>query len=99
MRLIDADELKRKAQRVATESWKMKVTARTETVLNQFIDWIDNAPTIQSEPHEIGYSECANVMLKMWIDNVLTDGEYNRIMDKLNTHWTERSKKHVNVNT
>lgn len=49
MRLIDADVLKRKAQRVATESWKMKVTTRTETVLNQFIDWINNAPTIQLE--------------------------------------------------
>lgn len=49
MRLIDADALKRKAQRVATESWKLRVTASVETVLNQFIDWIDNAPTIQPE--------------------------------------------------
>lgn len=39
------------------------------------------------EPNEIGYPECANAMLKMWIDNVVTDGEYNRIMDKLNAHW------------
>lgn len=43
-------------------------------------------PSAQPEVKEIGYAECANVMLKMWIDNVLTDGEYNRIMDKLNTH-------------
>lgn len=49
-RLIDADALKRKAQRVATESWKMGLTARIETTLNQFIDWIDNAPTVQPEP-------------------------------------------------
>ena len=48
-RLIDADVLKRKAQRVATESWKMRLTARIETTLNQFIDWIDNAPTVQPE--------------------------------------------------
>ncbi len=41
----------------------------------------------QSEPQEIGYTDCANAMLKMWIDNVLTDGEYSRIMDKLNAHW------------
>ena len=47
-------------------------------------------PPAQPEQHEIGYSECANSMLKMWIDNVLTDGEYNRIMDKLNAHWAER---------
>ena len=56
-------------------------------------------PSAQPEQHEIGYSECANAMLKMWIDKVLTDGEYNRIMDKLNAHWAGRSKNHVNVNT
>lgn len=56
-RLIDADALKRKAQRVATESWKMRLTARIETTLNQFIDWIDNAPTVQPEPHWIPCSE------------------------------------------
>lgn len=49
MRAIDADKLKRKAQECATEAWKMNLTARIETVLNQFIDWIDKAPTI--EPH------------------------------------------------
>lgn len=47
-------------------------------------------PSAQPEPHEIGYPECANAMLKMWIDNVLTDGEYSRIMDKLNACWAER---------
>ena len=52
-----------------------------------------NLPSAQPEQHEIGYSECANSMLKMWIDNVLTDGEYNRIMDKLNAHWAERREK------
>lgn len=50
-------------------------------------------PPAQPEQHEIGYSECANAMLKMWIDNVLTDGEYNRIMDKLNAHWAERREE------
>lgn len=49
MRLIDGDVLKRKAQKVATESWKMKIKANVETVLNQFIDWIDASPTIESE--------------------------------------------------
>jgi hypothetical protein len=32
----------------------------------------------------ISYTDCSNAMLKMWIDDVLTDGEYNKIMDKLN---------------
>ena len=50
-------------------------------------------PSAHPEQHEIGYSECASAMLKMWIDNVLTDGEYSRIMDKLNAHWAERWKE------
>ena len=49
MRAIDADALKRKAQKVATEAWKMKITGSVETVLNQFIDWIDVAPTIEPD--------------------------------------------------
>lgn len=40
-----------------------------------------------AQPEEIGYEQCANAMMKMWIDEVVTDGEYNRIMDKLNKHW------------
>ena len=32
----------------------------------------------------IDYEDCANAMLKMWMEHILTDGEYNRIMDKLN---------------
>ena len=32
----------------------------------------------------IEYKACADAVLKMWMENVLTDGEYNKIMDKLN---------------
>lgn len=53
MRAIDGDRLKRKAQKVATEAWKMKIRANVEVVLNQFIDWINEAPTIEPEPHWI----------------------------------------------
>ena len=53
-------------------------------------DIIEELPSAQPEPQEIGYTDCANAMLKMWIDNVVTDGEYSRIMDKLNAHWAER---------
>lgn len=49
--------------------------------------YIERMPPAQPEVKEIGYVECANAMLKMWMDNVLTDGEYNRIMDKLNKYW------------
>ena len=41
----------------------------------------------ESEIKPIGYRECSNAMLKMWMDNVLTDGEYYRIMNKLNAKW------------
>ena len=55
-------------------------------VLTEVRDRLKALPSAQPEVKEIGYAECANAMLKMWIDNVLTDGEYNRIMDKLNAH-------------
>lgn len=41
-------------------------------------------PSAEPEIKPISYMDCANALLMMWIDNVLTDGEYNRIMDKLN---------------
>ena len=48
---------------------------------------VKQLPPIQPEPHEIGYDDCSNALLKMWMDNVLTDGEYYRIADKLNVKW------------
>lgn len=57
MRAIDGDRLKRKAQKVATEAWKMKIKANVEVILNEFIDWINDAPTIEPEPHWISCSE------------------------------------------
>lgn len=61
--------------------------------INNYCAELTNLPAVPPERHEIGYSECANAMLKMWIDNILTDGEYSRIMDKLNAHWEERRKE------
>ena len=56
---------------------------------------IRKLPPAQPESEEfewlIGYGECASAMLKMWMDNVLTDGEYNHIMYKLNKHWERRT--------
>ena len=49
-------------------------------------------PSAQPEIKPIDYQDCANAMMKMWMDNVLTGGEYNRIMDKLNKHEMERRK-------
>lgn len=48
---------------------------------------IKDLPSVQPEVKPIEYRDCANAMLRMWMDNVVTDGEYNRIMGKLNAHW------------
>ena len=48
---------------------------------------LEELPPAQQEIKPIGYNDCANAMMKMWMDNVVTDGEYNRIMDKLNAYW------------
>ena len=50
-------------------------------------DIIKKLPSAQPEPHPISYTDCANAMMKMQIENVLTDGEYNRVMDKLNDRY------------
>lgn len=57
------------------------------------VERIEALPSAQPEVKEIGYAECANAMLKMWIDNVLTDGEYNRIMDRLNAHYDAERRR------
>ena len=41
------------------------------------------------EDMKITYRDCSNALLRMWMDKVITDGEYNRIMDKLNSYWRE----------
>ena len=51
------------------------------------------ADVVPTEPQEIGYDQCANAMLKMWMDNVITDGEYNRIMDRLNKLYFSGDEK------
>ena len=63
----------------STELWSM-----TE---KEFLKWMneDYGETIRP----INYNDCANAMLMMWIENIVTDGQYNKIMDKLND-------KHIN---
>ena len=48
---------------------------------------LTNRSSAQPEIKPIDYQDCANAMLRMWMDKVVTDGEYNRIMDKLNAFW------------
>ena len=60
---------------------------RERDAIKHVIDGIKKLPVVQPEVKPIDYRDCANAMLKMWIDNVVTDGEYYRIMDKLNAYW------------
>lgn len=56
-------------------------------IIDNDIEKLRRLPSAQPEVRPIDYQDCSNAMLKMWMDNVVTDGEYNRIMDKLNAHW------------
>lgn len=41
------------------------------------------------EDKTITYQECADSLLYLWMENIITDGEYNKIMDKLNNAHEE----------
>lgn len=49
------------------------------------IEWIKKLPSAQPEVKPIDYRDCSCALLKMWIENVLTDSEYSRIQGKLNS--------------
>ena len=80
MRAIDADAL-------MTELMDSDLDHLQRDDWKEVIQIVADAPTITPEPHEIGYDECANALLKMWMDGILTDWVYNRIADKLNEKW------------
>ena len=81
MRLIDADALKRKSQKVATEAWKLRIKATVEVILNQFIDYIDAAPTIKPEPQWIPCSEMLPYAEYGESDNVIATCGYKDVED------------------
>ena len=85
---------------VLCQEHRYKIPGKRETYSSYNEAWQDaldraesaigNLPSAEPEVKEISYTDCANAMLMMWIDKVLTDGEYNRIMDKLNAHEMEK---------
>jgi len=58
---------------------------------------VPKQPSVPLMPEEevkpITYQDCANALLMMWMDEVLTDGEYYRIADKLNAHELKEREK------
>lgn len=49
-----------------------------------------------SETRPYSYEYCVNAMLVMWMEDVLTDGQYFTIMEKLNksVEWDEEKKEY-----
>lgn len=66
--------------------------AAIDAIEKAMCEVIRHLPSVQPETKPIGYQECANAMLKMWVDYVVTDGEYSRIMDKLNSYWRKNDE-------
>ena len=95
-----SDLISRKAAIDAIRASTSKYTGFMEMEMytdDDAVEAIEALPSAQPEIKPIDYQDCANAMMKMWMDNVLTDGEYNRIMDKLNKHEIERRKEHEKV--
>ena len=44
---------------------------------------------IMENAKPINYQSCADALLKMWMDKILSDGEYYKIMDRLNKAHTD----------
>lgn len=57
------------------------------------IEAINIAIEALKEEHEIGYRECSDALLKMWMDKVLTDRQYSNIMGKLCLYWEHRKQE------
>jgi len=46
-------------------------------------DALKRLPSAEQEIHPITYQDCKNALLKMWMENCLTDDEYDEIANKL----------------
>ncbi len=50
----------------------------------------EEVPSVEPQIKPITYHDCSNAMMMMWMDKIVTDGEYNKIMDRLNKFEIER---------
>ena len=70
-----------------SENWYCADGERNETKVTCRWENIEKVKTL-------GYLSCSDAMLKMWMESILTDAEYGKIMKKLNTAFDEgRIKK------
>ena len=91
---VGTDLISRQAAIDTLENTKTAISENGERYIakQNAIMRIDALPSAQPEVKQISYTDCANAMLMMWMDKVLTDGEYNRIMDKLNEHEKKKGE-------
>lgn len=61
----------------------------TKCTCDECKEAFDMAIIALTETHEISYKDCSNALLMMWMDKVITDGEYNKIIDRLNAKGEE----------
>lgn len=90
-----ADYIDRQAAINACLIGKSDGLPTTNAACNCCAERIKALPSVQPENKPIQYRECADAMLKMWMDNVLTDGEYNKTMDRLNAKWRVKHERLV----
>lgn len=81
------DLISRKAAIKAVENLKDFYNGFSDTYNKScIIQMLEEIPAVKPEVNEISYSDCAFAMLMMWMNKILTDGEYNKIMEKLNNY-------------
>ena len=67
-------------------------------VQETIVDCINMIKEIKPIPEvkPYSYEYCVNAMLVMWMEDILTDGQYSTIMEKLNksVEWDEEKKEY-----
>ena len=51
---------------------------------NELHEMYTDVIALLKEQNHITYRDCSDALLMLWMDSIITDGEYNRIMDRLN---------------
>lgn len=67
-------------------------TDDAEMAVKELMGYVASMPSAKPQIKPITYHDCSNAMMMMWMNKIVTDGEYNKIMDRLNKFEIERRK-------
>ena len=96
-RFIDANKLKRRCQKLATEAWKLKIKASAETIMNQFIDFVEEAPT--EDAVEVVYCKDCKHFVREDIEEHTPYGFYNEYFYAFcDKHYDKEQGEYIDVN-